>query len=245
MEPGVGPETVTLDALVAHSKAFFAAVSTNPDYPDARRDFAREIAAYIRDEAKNVSDNRLFKTRADQKLYKDSRLEYGRAADKLLDDPGSTDLETLIGTDANENHDFGGYVTSSYDTMASMFRKLIEIEAVSDGAEEEALDAGYLQVAYRYLDSAAHALLGSAHRAWHSDVDDRRFLYNEINADFSGKLDDYRKAIKEKTRTLDALHATSDELCKKGRKVTGKEFESVLKRKADEMTGKPGPSIYG
>lgn len=248
MEPGaekVGQETApALDALVAHSKAFFAAVSTNPDHPYARRKFAHDLAVYIRDETKKISDSRIFKTRNDQKLYSDSRLEYGLAADKLLDEPGNKDLENLMKTDANENLDFGGYVCSLYDTMASMFRKLIEIEAVSDG-NTEGLDAGYLQVAYRYLDSAAHTLLGSADWSWSYDADDCGNLYAEMNADFRGKLDDYRKTIWEKTRTLDALHAASDELCEKGKKVTEKEFESVLKRKDDEMTGKSATSMFG
>lgn len=242
-----GQETApTLDVLVAHSKAFFALVSENPNYPKARRKFALEIAHYIRDETKRVSENRLFKTATDQKLYKKSRLGYGRATDKLLDNPSpsNTELEIIVGRDANENLEFGKYVCSSYDAMASMFRKLIEMEAVSDGTTE-GLDAGYLQAAYRYLDIAAHAFLGSAHRALYGDADDRGKLYAEMNADFQGKLDEYRKAIGEKTRMMDALHVTSDELCKKSTKVTKREFESVLKRKTDEMMQKPAISIYG
>ncbi len=224
-----GRESAAPGALVAHGKAFFALVGTNDNYPAERREFAREIAQYIRDEAEWVEGNRIVRMRTDLKAYTDSRLEYGRAADKVLDDPSATGLETLIETHANESLELGCRVRSSYEDLISTFTMLIEMEAVSDGGGE-ALDAGYLQTAYHYLDVAGRATVGSAHRAWSDDVNDRGKLYLEMDADFTKKVDEYRNSIEKKACWLDALHTMSDGLCKKGIKITGNEFKALIER---------------
>lgn len=217
-----------LDALAAHSKAYFALASTNDNYPAERRELAHEIAGYIRAETKSIGDNRIFGIRTNQEAYNASRREYGEAADRLLDGTDGS-LEALVIKHSEENLDFAGHVCSSYDTMASMFRKLIEMEAVSETGGEP-VDAGYLQSASYNLDAAGRALLKSEHRALVDDATDRGKLYAEMNAEF---LDRFNRDIARADGgafTMAALLAASYQLCKDAKKVTPKKFDALVEQ---------------
>lgn len=235
-----------LDVLAAHSKAYFALASTNDNYPAGRRELARGIAEYIRTETKTIGDNRIFRIRTNQEAYNASRREYGEAADRLLDGT-DTGLEELVMRHSEENIEFAEHVCSSYDTMASMFRNLIAMEAVSETGGEP-VDSGYLQSASYNLDVAGRALLQGAHRAWLDDAADRGKLYTEMNAKFldrfnggaaradGEKFDGYSQKADDGTRTMVALLATSHQLCKDGKKVTPKKFDALVEQYKTSMT---------
>lgn len=246
MEEGTTKVAGNLDVLAAHSKAYFALASTNQNYPEERRELAHEMAEYIRAETKSIGDNRIFRIRTNQEAYNASRLEYSKAADRLLDgaDKG---LEELVIRHSEENIEFAEHVCSSYDTMASMFRKLIEMEAVSETGGEP-VDSGYLQIASYNLNVAGRALLQSAHRAWLDDAADRGKLYTEMNAKFldrfnggaaradGEKFDGYDQKADDGRRTIAALLATSYQLCKDGEKVTPKKFGTLVEQYKTSMT---------
>lgn len=245
MEEGTTKVAGNLDVLTAHSKAYFALASTNDNYPAGRRELAREIAGYIRTETKRVGDNRIFEIRTNRDAYNASRREYGDAADRLLDGT-DTDLEALVIKHSEESIDFAGHVRSSYDTMASMFRKLIALEAVSETGGEP-VDAGYLQIASYHLDVAGRALLQSAHRALVDDAGDRGKLYAEMNAEFldrfnggtaradGEKFDGYNQEADDGARTMVALLAASYQLCKDAKKVTPKKFDTLVEQYKTSM----------